>query len=410
MTTDLPVAVIGAGPQGLAAAAHLLQRGLDPLVIEAGPGPGTAVAEWGHVHTFSPWPELVDTVAARLLAPTGWTPPASGYPTGGEWVEKYLAPLGSVLGEHIRYRQRVIGVSRQGRDRVVTPGRHAAPFVVHLAGEDGGESRLLARAVIDASGTWFHPNPIGADGLSAMGERTSVRAGSLTHIPPTPEQAASWAGGHVVVVGSGHSAMTAVIALAETVRHEPTTRVTWALRRGALGDASGGPADSVLPQRDALCTRVVAAVDEGLVTLVTGFRTERVDVDGTQVVLVAEDGRALPAADTVVALTGFRPNLSFLSELRLALDPVLQAPIKLASQIDPNVHTCESVPPHGAAELTHPDEPGVYIVGIKSYGRAPTFLALTGYEQVRSVTAELAGDHEAARRVESVIPGASLRP
>jgi hypothetical protein len=74
------------------------------------------------------------------------------------------------------------------------------------------------------------------------------------------------------------------------------------------------------------------------------------------------------------------------------------------------VHTCESVPPHGAAELTHPDEPGVYIVGIKSYGRAPTFLAITGYEQVRSVTAELAGDHEAARRVESVIPGASLRP
>lgn len=407
---DLPVVVIGAGPQGLAAAAHLLQRGLEPLVVEAGDGPGGAIAEWGHVHTFSPWPELVDEVSARLLAPTGWVPPASGYPTGREWIDKYLVPLGNALGERVRYRQRVIGVSRQGHDRVLTPGRQDAPFVVHLMGGDKGESRLRARAVIDASGTWAQPNPVGSDGLPAMGERAAAAAGLVTYIPPTPEQSASWADRHVVVVGSGHSAMTAVIGLAETVRQKPTTRVTWALRRGAVGDTFGGPADSALPQRGALCTRVKAAVDDGLVTLVTGFRTERVDEDGGQVVLVAEDGRALPGADVIVTLTGFRPDLSFLSELRLALDPVLQAPIKLASQIDPNVHTCESVPPHGAAELAHSDEPDVYVVGMKSYGRAPTFLALTGYEQVRSVTAELAGDYEAARRVELVVPGTSLQP
>lgn len=406
--TDLPVVVIGAGPQGLAAAAHLLERGLEPLVVEAGEGPGTAIAEWAHVHTFSPWPELVDEASARLLTPTGWTAPESGYPTGREWIENYLVPLSNALGERVQYRQRVIGVSRQGHDRVLTPGRQDVPFVVHLMSEDGDESRLRARAVIDASGTWFQPNPIGSDGLSAMGERAAAAAGLLSYIPPTPEQAASWTGSHIVVVGSGHSAMTAVIGLAETVRREPSTRVTWALRRGATGDTFGGPGDSVLPQRDALCTRVRAAADEGLVTLVTGFRTERIEVDGGQVILVAEDGRALPAADMVVALTGFRPDLSFLSELRLALDPVLQAPIKLAPEIDPNVHTCASVPPHGAAELSHPDEPDVYVVGMKSYGRAPTFLALTGYEQLRSVTAELAGDHEAARRVELVVPGASL--
>ncbi|MGC7272867.1 flavoprotein, partial [Mycobacteroides abscessus subsp. abscessus] len=92
----------------------------------------------------------------------------------------------------------------------------------------------------------------------------------------------------------------------------------------------------------------------------------------------------------------------FLSEVRLDLDPILQAPAKLAPEIDPNLHSCGSVPPHGATELAHPDEPGLYLVGMKSYGRAPTFLALTGYEQVRSVAAELAGDHEAAQRVELV--------
>jgi hypothetical protein len=121
------------------------------------------------------------------------------------------------------------------------------------------------------------------------------------------------------------------------------------------------------------------------------------------VVLVSEDGRRLDPADRVVVLTGFRPDLSFLSEMRLDLDPVLQAPRQLAAEIDPNLHSCGSVSPHGAAELAQP-EPGLYLVGMKSYGRAPTFLALTGYEQVRSVVAELTGDHEAAARVELTLP------
>lgn len=198
--------------------------------------------------------------------------------------------------------------------------------------------------------------------------------------------------------------MTAVIELAEVVRRHPATTVTWVLRRGVIGDTFGGGASDALPQRGALGARAHAAVDAGLATMVTGFRTERVDLDGGRAVLIAEDGRALPPADHVVVLTGFRPDLSFLSEMRLALDPVLQAPLELAPEIDPNVHSCGSVPPHGAAELTHPEEPGLYIVGMKSYGRAPTFLALTGYEQVRSVAAELAGDHDGARRVELVLP------
>ena len=137
--------------------------------------------------------------------------------------------------------------------------------------------------------------------------------------------------------------------------------------------------------------------------LVTGFRTEAVEQTDAGVVLVGEDGRRLDPADGVVVLTGFRPDLSFLSEMRLDLDPVLQAPRALAPEIDPNLHSCGSVSPHGAAELAQP-EPGLYLVGMKSYGRAPTFLAMTGYEQVRSVVAELTGDHEAAARVELTLP------
>ena len=406
MTSNLPVAVVGAGPQGLAAAAHLLERGIEPLVLEAGDASASAVRQWAHVRLFSSWSELVDPAAARLLAVSGWQRPGEGYPTGAEWVEAYLAPLAEALGDRVRYGTRVTGVSRRGRDRLVSSGRGEQPFTVHVT-TPAGEQRLDARAVVDASGTWTQPGPAGADGLPALGERLAAAQGRLTHRPPTPEELAALAGRHVVVVGSGHSAMTAVNDLADLARTTPGTKVTWVLRRGLVGDTFGGGAADELPQRGALGLRARQAVDDGLVDLVTGFRVESVTSpaeDGQRgVVLVAEDGRALPPADRVVVLTGFRPDLTFLSELRLDLDPVLQAPTRLAGEIDPNLHSCGSVSPHGAAELAQPEH-GLYLVGMKSYGRAPTFLAMTGYEQVRSVAAELAGDHEAAARVELVLP------
>jgi thioredoxin reductase len=399
---ELPVVVIGAGPQGLTAAAHLAERGERPLVLEAGDGPGAAVLEWAQVRLFSPWPELVDPVAAHLLEPTGWAAPGDGYPTGGEWVSQYLAPLAAALGDRVRYGTRVTGVSRRGRDRLVSAGRDGQPFTVHVVDAAGVESRLEARAVVDASGTWRQPNPAGADGLPALGERAAAAAGVMSYVPPTRAQIHSLAGGHVVIVGSGHSALTAVNDLAAAASASGT-RVTWVLRRGVVGDTfGGGPADE-LPQRGALGARARQAVEDGLVQLVTGFRTETVEQTEAGVVLISEDGRRLQPADHVITLTGFRPDLSFLSEMRLDLDPVLQAPRQLAAEIDPNLHSCGSVRPHGAAELAQPEQ-GLYLVGMKSYGRAPTFLAMTGYEQVRSVAAALTGDHEAAARVELTLP------
>ena len=402
----LPVVVIGGGPLGLAAAAHLVERGEAVVVLEAGEGPAASVAQWGHVRLFSAWPELVDPAAARLLAGSDWVAPAKGYPTGRDWISRYLAPLAEALGERVRYHSRVVGVSRRGRDRLVSAGRAEQPFTVHVA-TDGVESRLDARAVIDASGTWTQPNPAGADGYPATGERSAAEVDLVRYLPPTAQQAAALAGRHVMVVGSGHSAMTAVIELARVAEAQPSTRVTWVLRRGAVGDTFGGGAADELPERGALGQRAKQAVRDGLVELVTGFRIERIEQADNRVTLVAEDGRNLSPADRVVVLTGFRPDLTFLSELRLELDPILQAPVRLAPEIDPNLHSCGSVSPHGAAELAHP-EPGLYLVGMKSYGRAPTFLAMTGYEQVRSVVAELAGDHEAAARVELTLPATGV--
>lgn len=398
-----PIVVIGAGPQGLAAAAHLVERGLDAVVLESGDAAASAVAEWGHVRLFSPWTELTDAASRQLLDATGWVAPEQGYPTGAQWIEGYLAPLAKSLGDRVRYGARVVGIARKGRDLSVDAGRADQPFVIHVQHTDGREERLQARAVIDASGTWRSPSPAGADGLPALGEKAAVEAGVLDYRMPSVEEAKALAGQHLVVVGNGHSAATTIGTLTRIAKREPGTRITWVLRRGTVGNTFGGGNADELPERGALGQRAKKAVEDGFVDLVTGFRTEQVLLEDGHAVLVAEDGRRLAGAAKVFIATGFRPDLSFLSEVRLDLDMRLQAPSKVAIEVDPNLHSCGSIRATGAADLAQP-EPGFYIVGAKSYGRAPTFLALTGYEQVRSVVAEIAGDIEAAARVDLVLP------
>ncbi|MDN3267227.1 NAD(P)-binding domain-containing protein [Streptomyces sp. MA15] len=407
-TAELPVIVIGAGPTGLAAAAHLLDQGIEPRVLEAGPTAGASVREWSHVRLFSTWGEVVDPAAEKLLASAGWTrPDPAAYPSGGDWAGLYLQPLADVLGDRVRYGARVTGVSRAGRDRIVDADRENQPFVVHVTHADGHEERVYARAVIDASGTWATPSPAGGSGLPALGEKAA--ADRITYRVPdlkNPAVRARYAGRRTAVIGSGASAFTALAHLADLARSDDGagTKGVWILRRGISGSTFGGGEADQLPARGALGLAAKAAVDEGHADAVTGFRTEVIGrADDGRLILVGEDGRHLDPVDEVIVLTGFRPDLSFLDELRLNLDERLQAPVALAPLIDPNQHSCGTVYPHGHRELAHPEK-GVYLVGMKSYGRAPTFLAMTGHEQVRSVAAAIAGDLEAADRVELTLP------
>jgi thioredoxin reductase len=413
--------VIGAGPVGLAAAAHLLDRGLEPLVLEAGPRVGANIAQWGHVRLFSPWCLALDPVSASLLEQAGWTgPDPDGLPTGADLLERYLQPLAAVpaLASRIRLHTTVVAVARQYLDKVRSPGRDQLPFLVRVSDRDGRLADLQARAVIDASGTWTQPNPLGASGLPAFGE--SDAGARITYGLPDigGRDRDRYAGRRTVVVGAGHSAATSLLALAELQQQAPDTEVVWAVRSATprpLVGKSSAEADE-LPARGRLATDLAALVEDGRIELVAGFRIHTIEPAGDRVRLagdhfhgddVSQTQNLVVEADAVIAATGFRPDHAIAAELRLALEPALESAAALGSLIDPNVHTCGTVPAHGITELAHP-EPGYVVVGMKSYGRAPTFLLATGYQQVRSVVAALAGDQAGAARRDQGPPATAL--
>ena len=400
----LPVAVIGAGPVGLVAAAHLVKYGQPFVVLESGPEPGAAVRKWGHVRTFSPWRYMVDGAARALLEGNGWiAPDADRLPTGHELVDRFVAPLAQLpsIAPHVRFNARVVSVGRKDFDKVRTKGRDQQPFEVRLANGDVVE----ARAVIDASGTWEAPNPAGSGGVNVPGEREHADRIAYGIPDVVGRDRAAYAGTRVLVVGSGHSAFNVILDLMTLAEQARGTDVIWVMRRDQLDTVWGGGASDALEARGELGQRAKRAVEAGRLKVMTPFRIRSVAGSGSGLAVrgVMRDREIVVEVDRIIVCTGFRPDLEMLKEVRLSIDPWLECTAALGPLIDPNEHSCGTVRPHGARELAHAEK-DFYVVGMKSYGRAPTFLLATGYEQARSVVAMLSGDAAAAQRVELVLP------
>lgn len=407
--TELPVAVIGAGPVGLAAAANLVERGITVKVYEAGREAGANIRAWGHVSLFSPWEFNISPAARSLLASAGWEEPnEQAYPTGAEMVDRYLAPLAATpsLASVIEYGARITAIGRHGIDKVVSRDREQRPFVLTVVGDDGATRRDQARAIIDASGTWTSPNPIGAGGLSADGEEAHQDRIAYGIPDVLGHDRASYVSRTTLVVGAGHSAANVLLDLDELSAGDGATKAIWATRSRDLSRVYGGGSNDQLAARGDLGQRLRRLVAEGRIELVSGFAITGLRQEGAGIVVHGEVGgvgRIIGPIDRIVASTGQRPDLSLTRELRVEVDPWLESARALGPMIDPNLHSCGSVPPHGHRELAHP-EPGFYTVGIKSYGRAPTFLMMTGFEQVRSVVAAIAGDLAEADDIRLVLP------
>ena len=451
MRQDLPtrtVAVVGAGPVGLAAAAHLLERGFAPVVLEAAGTIAASFESFRHVQLFSPWRYNIDPAARRMLEAAGWKAPEPDFlPTAGAMIDRYLAPLSRLpaMQSAIRLSHRVLDVSREGYDKMKSKGRDEAPFVIRCETPDGVRE-VRAWAVLDASGNWGKPNPLGANGLPAIGEpRAAARI-----LYGMPDILGRWrsryAGKRVLVAGAGHSAAGNLLALAKLADEVPGTRIVWTLRGRNFARIFGGGENDGLAARGALGRRLKALAESGKLEIVADFRTREVrlgpgpssasadargdetespraprsgeadspraprsgDGPGPNHLTIVGNGpdgetRTIEAIDEIIVAAGGRPDLSLTSELRLKLDPWIESTESLAPLIDPNVHSCGTVRPHGHRELAHPEK-RFYAIGSKSYGRAPNFLLATGHEQVRSVVAALAGDMAAADDVQLDLP------
>jgi len=408
-SASLPVAVIGAGPVGLAAAAELLARGLRPLVFEAGASVAANLESFRHVRLFSPWRYNVDRAARQLLDAAGWqAPPDEELPTAGDVIDRYLAPLAAIpaIASALRLSSRVESVAREGFDKVKTKGREQAPFVLRVRTAGGIEEHRV-QAVLDATGTWGTPNPLGANGLPAIGEREHAERISYGMPDILGEARERYAGKRVVVAGAGHSAAGNLLALAKLAEEVPATRIVWTIRGRNFARIFGGGENDGLVARGALGARLRRLVEEGRLVVRADFRSVAIREEGAALAIegLGPDGSParIDAVDEIIVSAGCRPDLSLSSEIRVKLDPWLESTEALAPLIDPNEHSCGTVRPHGHRELAHPER-GFYAIGAKSYGRAPNFLLATGYEQARSIAAALAGDLAAADDVRLELP------
>lgn len=402
MSNQLPVVIIGAGPVGLAAAAHLVEYDLPFVILEKGESVGSNILEWGHVQLFSPWEYNTNQAATKLLSETEWQhPDKDKLPTGQELVNEYLKPLSQlqVMQENILFNSEVVAVTKDGADKLKSDNRNERAFVVHF--KNGSKlEKVRASTIIDASGTWQNPNPPYADGLWLD---SSIRDSVHTNIPAVQQQPEVFKDKHTVVIGSGHSALNTLLNLAELRENHPSTKISWILRRESPVSAFGGEEQDQLAARGALGSSAHKLVEQGVIDVFAPFNVEEIDSDGSKYTLSSKEGNVISSVDEIVVNTGARPDFSFLREVRYVIDPIVESTPALAPLIDPNLHSCGTVRPHGEEELKHPEK-NFYVAGVKSYGRAPTFLLATGYEQVRSIVASIAGDIESAKQVKLKLP------
>jgi len=406
LNKNLPTVIIGAGPIGLAAAAHLVEQNQSFILLEAGSEIAHNIRTWGHVTLFSPWRYNINKAAKALLEETDWLAPnLETLPTGHELIDLYLKPLAELaqIKPFIQLNSKVVGVSRELNDKMKSKNRVNQSFKIYVETENDIHV-MEAKAVIDATGTWGNPNPANSTGVWLQTEK--VLADHIEYgIPDIKMNTSRYANKKIAVIGGGHSAINTLLSLAELQEGDPSTKLVWIMRKKSVEEVYGGEEKDALKARGALGIRIHELVDAGKVEVVTPFyismvkKGEKINIVGS----LNGEQTVLTGFDELIVNAGSRPDFSINNELRLSIDNVTESLQALAPLIDPNVHSCGTVRAHGEGILRQPEE-GFYIVGAKSYGRAPTFLMATGYEQVRSITAYLAGDVEASQRVELELP------
>jgi thioredoxin reductase len=372
------VAIIGAGPIGLAAAVGALARGHVPIVFEKDT-PGASLTRFGATKFFSPMsmnlPPSLLALCSKEVAPA-----PDALLTGPEFARVLGAIAGSPsLVQHVYCNHRVVSVTRHKLSRgddAGHPVRAELPFRI-VVSENGAERVLEADAVLDASGVYDAPVPIVAAGAGEIATRAIRTLGALS--ARLPELAAS----RILLMGHGHSAANAIVALESLCESAPSTRVTWAFRSRNLRPLAVVPSDP-LPERDRVVERAnaLASKPPAWLTVERAALVESFGKEGGASIANLSAGRRA-SFDHAIVLTGYRPDLSFVSELPLEISPATEGAMRLARALA-NVTDCLSVPKVKPEDLAS-GEPRFHMIGAKSYGRARTFLLQTGYAQLETI-------------------------
>lgn len=402
MALDRPhIAIIGAGPIGLEAALYAVQRGYRVSVFERG-RVAENVRRWGHVRLFSPFGMNSSEWGRAALRESGHELPADDeLLTGQEFVARYLFPLSRLdeLESSTWLSDPVVAVGRKGilkTEFIGSPERSRHPFLLYVYGDD----RIVeADVVLDCSGTFRNPNRLGSGGIPCLGEPSGLTGDSGYGAPNLidyglPDVAGahhdSYAGKHVLVVGSGHSAATSVVALAGLAGSAPETRVTWITRRRESKPMSRITGDQ-LPARDELnfVANSLATDPASPVDWIPGaaIREIRFGRDQVHVSLEISAGETVSEArfDRIIANVGYRPDRSIYEELQVHECYATQGPMKLAAKLlGESSGDCLDQTSHGPDALRNP-EPSFFVLGAKSYGRRSNFLIRVGLQQIIEV-------------------------
>ena len=402
-STDRRIAILGAGPTGIEAALAAADAGLPFILYEAGDRVGSSLGAWGHVRLFSPWNLDISPRMRRHLESAGvHVPTGNACPTGDEvrTILERVAALPSIA-PHIRLGHRVRAIGREGllkHQAIGTPDRARSAFRILLSDPEGNEQIAHAGVVIDASGSYEHPNATGDGGIEAPGE-SSLGDAIVRQIPDLLGNPGGWVGRRTLLIGAGHSAKTAAVDLVRLLAANPEagTQVTWALRRAEPTWET--IENDALPARSDLIRRAqsIAQSPPPGFTVRCGVVVDRFapagagNDDAVRVTLRKNDGETEALdVDRILSLTGFVGDHSLYRQLQVHECYATSGPMKLAAALlGSSSVDCMTQESHGAATLANP-EPNFFILGSKSYGRNTTFLMRVGWQQVEEVFSTLA--------------------
>ncbi|MFT4185612.1 MAG: FAD-dependent oxidoreductase [Micrococcaceae bacterium] len=404
---DLPVVVIGAGPIGLATAAYLQDRGLKFVLFEQNEKIAGAIEQWRHISLFSPWKRNVDGLSLKLLDKHGYKiPDMNGNPTGAEFIDEYLAPLAATdeLAPHIKTGIKVLTVARVGVDKLKMNDKKT-PFLVRIKTPQGIKD-VKARGIIDASGTWDTPNPLGASGIPAFGELENEKylAGTLPDVLGSGRKC--FTNRRVLVVGNGYSAANTILALSELAETEAETKIYWAIRGKSVKHFYNRGHLSKKAARWKIGERIRELVEKpGKLEILSQFAINGFNElsEGIEVIADTPEGEKSVVVDVITNGTGFRPNLDMHKEIYTDFDAAVEAPNRMLAFMQATASHPKEVEFAGAVAVSHP-QPDFYVIGMKSYGRMPGFFLFFGYEQARVVAAAFADDWKAAGPVTLKLP------